>query len=115
MSVIDEYLKNVENPQKTELEKVRQLIKQIVPDAKEVITYGVPGFNYKSKYLITFASFKNHMSIFPGSEAIECYAKQLQEYKTSKGTVQFTVQKPIPENTLVRIIKYRKSDIDNKI
>ena len=115
MSVIDEYLQNVENLQKIELEKIRRLTKQVAPDAKEVISYGLPGFKYKNKYLITFASFKNHMSIFPGAEAIEHYSEQLKGFKTSKGTIRFTVQKPIPENILVGIIKYRMSDIDSKI
>lgn len=55
MSVIDEYLQNVSEPQKSELLRIRQLIKETLPDVEEVISYAMPGFKYKGKYLVTFA------------------------------------------------------------
>ena len=70
MSVVDDYLKNLPEPQKAELERIRKIVKQTVPEAEEVISYGVPGFKYKGKYLITFAAFKDHLSLFPGSAPI---------------------------------------------
>lgn len=105
MTVIDNYLKDVPEPQKAALERVRKIVKQTVPEAEEVITYGVPGFKYKGKYLIAFASYKDHLSIFPGSAPIETMRSELANYKLSKGTVQFTLDNPMPETTLKEIIK----------
>lgn len=112
MSIIDDYLQNVAEPQKSELERIRAFIKKTVPDAEEVITYGMPGFKYKKKYLIAYAPFKDHMSIFPGGEAVTTFNNELVEYKTSKGAIQFTAKKPIPDTLLKKIILQRKLDID---
>lgn len=69
MSVVDDYL-NGSSPQKEALQRVCRIIRQATPTAEEVITYGMPGFKYQKKYLIAFAGFKDHMSIFPGARAI---------------------------------------------
>ena len=112
MSVIDDYLANVVEPQKVALEHVREIVKQTAPTATEVITYGMPGFKYKGKYLIAFASFKDHLSVFPGAGAIEATKDQLINYKMSKGTIQFTVDKPLPDKIIAKIITIRMSQID---
>jgi uncharacterized protein YdhG (YjbR/CyaY superfamily) len=65
MSVIDNYLKEVQPSQRVELERIRRIVKGMVPDAEEVIGYGIPTLKYKGKNLIHFAAFKNHLSIFP--------------------------------------------------
>lgn len=111
MSVIDEYLQNVAEPQKSELERVRKIIATTVTDAEEVITYGMPGFKYKGKYLISFSAFKDHMSIFPGSHAIEALQDKLGTYKQLKGTIQFTLDNPLPEALLKEIVTIRMIDI----
>lgn len=111
MSVIDEYLQNVSEPQKAALERVRKIIKQTAPDAEEVITYGMPGFKYRGKYLIAFAPFKNHMSVFPGGEAVGIIKDELHGYKTATGTVQFTLDNPLPEELIKDLVKIRLSAI----
>jgi uncharacterized protein YdhG (YjbR/CyaY superfamily) len=113
MSVIDNYLEDVSSPQKRELERVRRIIISTVPEAEEVITYGMPGYKYKGKYLIAFAPFKNHMSIFPGTGAIVALKDKLTKFKLSKGTIQFTKENPIPEPTLKAIILNRIREIEN--
>ena len=65
----------------------------------------MPVFRLSGKYVIGMSVFKNHMSVFPGSEPIEAYKKELEAFKTSKGTIQFTVKNPIPEDLLKKIIK----------
>lgn len=112
MSETDKYLSKVNATQRTELERVRKIVKQTVPDAEEVITYGMPGFKYKKKYLIAYAPFKNHMSIFPGSTTSESIKSKLSEFKQSKGTIQFTLEKSIPEPILIEIVKDRVKAID---
>lgn len=112
MSVIDEYLKDVPATQRAELERVRDIIKKTAPDAEEVITYGMPGFKYQKKYLIAFSAFKNHMSVFPGSGAIEDLQDKLEAYKTSKGTLQFTAEHTLPESLIRSLVTNRMKAID---
>lgn len=111
MTVIDEYLKNVSFPQREELERVRKIIKQLVPDAEESISYGMPVFKYNNQYLIWFAAFKDHMSIFPMPSSIEAMGDKLSKFKTSKGTIQFTLDNPIPEPLLKEIILSRLKSV----
>lgn len=112
MNDIETYLASIDPEQKKELQKIRAHIRSLVPDAKETISYGMPVFKYKTKYLIGFSGFKNHMSIFPGSEAIDILKDKLVDYKTSKGTVQFTVERGIPDDLLKEIIELCKTRID---
>jgi uncharacterized protein YdhG (YjbR/CyaY superfamily) len=111
MSVIDEYLKNVNEPQKSELERIRKIVKQVAPEAKEVISYGMPGFKYKGKYLVGFGVFKDHLSLFPTSRPVEALAKKLNDYKLSKGTIQFTPANNIPEQLIKELLLVRLNDI----
>lgn len=114
MSIIDDYLRDTDDARRPGLERVRRIIRTVAPEAEEAITYGMPGYKYKGKYLVSFAAFKDHSSIFPGSEAIEAYKKELGDFVTSKGTIQFTEVKPIPEALIKKIIKHRATQIDSK-
>ncbi len=112
MPTIDEYLKNVTPSQKDKLERVRTIVRQVVPEAEEVISYGIPAFKYNKQYLIYFAAFKNHMSIFPASdEMIEAIGEELDTFRTSKGTLQFTEDNPIPEPIIKEIVIHRLHSI----
>jgi len=113
MSVHDDYLASLPPDQQAELSRVRDIITQVAPSADEVIGYGMPVFKYKGKYVIGFSAFKNHMSIFPGPEAIAHVAQQLTDYKTAKGTVQFTAAKPLPKKLIVAIVQYRIKAIES--
>src|SRR5580765_4258766 len=105
MSVIDDLLAKTEPPQRRELERVHRIVKRVCPECTEVVTYGMPGFKYKNKYLLSFAAFKNHMSIFPGAEPIELLKDKLQNYKLAKGTIRFTIDTPLPESTIVALVE----------
>jgi uncharacterized protein YdhG (YjbR/CyaY superfamily) len=113
MSVVDDYLAEVEPVQRAVLEHTRAVIKGVVPDAEEVITYGMPGFKYRKKYLIAFAEFKDHLSVFPGAEAVAGMADDLKDFTTSKGTVQFTLEQPLPDEIIIKLVTTRQRAIDN--
>lgn len=112
MNDVEKYLEGLNFVQKNELQKIREIIREIVPDATETISYGMPVFKYKTKYLIGYCGFKNHMSIFPGSEAVEALQDKLKDYKTSKGTIQFTHEKPLSKDLVTEVIEYCKNRID---
>ena len=111
MSVIDDYLKKVDSPQKEALERIRKIVSETAPEAVEVISYGMPAFKYEGKYLIGFAPFKNHMSIFPASDPIEALKEKLGEFKLSKGTIQFTIDKPVPQSIIKELVQLRVKNI----
>ena len=112
MGTIDEMLKAVPAPRRKELERIRSIIIKECPDAKEVITYGMPGYKYKGKYLIALANFADHMSIFPGAEPIEALAEELAAYRTSKGTIQFTLENNISDQLIQKIVRLCRQRID---
>ena len=91
----DEYLAGVPEPARSTLEKVRTVIRSVVqPEATEVISYRIPMFKYKGM-LAGFAAFSSRCSLFPGALP-EAFKNKLKQYRTSKGTLQFPVDKPLP-------------------
>jgi len=104
MSVMDDYLKQQPAAQKSELERIRKIVKEVVPEATEGISYGIPAFKFNDKYLIGFATFKDHLSIFPGAMPVDLLKNKLSEYVTSKGTIQFTLEKPLSETLIKEIL-----------
>ena len=104
MNVIDEYLQGLASSQRAALERVRAITLETVPSPEEVISYGMPVIKQDGKYILGFCAFKDHLSIFPGSEPIEALKDRLSDLKTSKGTVQFTLDHPIPDQLLKDIV-----------
>src|SRR4051812_3318479 len=91
MPTIDEYHDQLNATQKAEFERIREIVKQVVPEAEERMSYGMPTFKYKQRPLLYFGAFKHHMSLFPASgKVIESLGEDLAKFRTSKGTLQFT-------------------------
>ena len=114
MTVIDDYLNKFSGSEKAELEKIRSIVNKTVPEAEEVITYGMPGYKYKGKYLVAFSIFRDHLGLFPTAGPIEALKDKLADFKTSKGGIQFTPAKAIPEALLKDILDTRMQEISNK-
>jgi uncharacterized protein YdhG (YjbR/CyaY superfamily) len=107
---VDAYLAQVPEPARTTLEKMRAMIRAAAPkEATEAISYKIPSFQLKGG-LVWYAAFKNHCSFFPMDHSLEEeFAEELKKYKTSKGTIQFPVDKPLPNALVSRIVKARVS------
>jgi uncharacterized protein YdhG (YjbR/CyaY superfamily) len=105
---VDEYLANLPEPARSTLTHIRAVIKSVVPkETTEVISYRIPMFKYNGM-LVGYAAFAKHCSLFPtGSGVIEMFAKELKGYKTSRGTIQFPSDKPLPDTVLKKIVKQR--------
>jgi uncharacterized protein YdhG (YjbR/CyaY superfamily) len=112
---IDEYLMYLPEKQRLVLEEVRQVIKETAPEAEEVISYGMPAFKYHGA-LVYFGAFKNHCSFFSGNATLmaDMYP-ELKAYKTSKGTLQFTPEKPLPADLIKKIVLMRMMQNEEKI
>lgn len=110
-TTIDSYLANVPPPEREALERIRHIARKMIPNAEEVISYGIPTMKYKGTFVIYFAAFKNHMSLFPGPRTAGVQEK-LKDFKTAKGTIQFTLAKPVPEGIIKELIRDRLTEID---
>jgi uncharacterized protein YdhG (YjbR/CyaY superfamily) len=109
-SEVDKYLKALPEEQREALEKLRETILSIAKDAEEKISYGMPTVFYKGN-LLHYAAFTNHMSLFGASAFMTNELKEeLAGFKTSKGTIQFTVEKPLPTALVKRIVKARMKE-----
>jgi uncharacterized protein YdhG (YjbR/CyaY superfamily) len=104
---VADYLSRVPEPQREALERLRRTIKSIVPDAVEVISYQIPTFKRDGRLLVSYAAFKKHCSFFPGAGPIEMHAKDLKSFETSKGTIQFTPEHPLPTALVKKLVKTR--------
>lgn len=112
MSVIDTYLESISPVQHQALQHIREIIQSQVPDAEEAISYGMPTFKYKKKNLIHFAAFKDHMSLFPAGDEMVSSIVGVDAFRTSKGTLQFTIDTPIPDDMIKQIVALRVHNID---
>ena len=112
---IDEYLAGVPEPARTTLNKVRAAIRAAVPpEATEAITYRIPTFKYKGP-LVGFGAFSDHCSLFPMSPpVIEAFKNELKDYHTSKGTIRFPVDKPLPAALVKKLVKARIAENEHK-
>ncbi len=113
-NTVDEYFAQLDSRSNEALSKLRGIIKSVVPDAQESISYGMPCFK-QNGILVFYASFKNHYSLFPTGSGIKKFQDQLQEFKTSKGTIQFNFNEPLPEDLIINIVKFRVEENLKKI
>jgi uncharacterized protein YdhG (YjbR/CyaY superfamily) len=105
---VDEYLAGVPEPARTTLNKIRTIIRSVVPtETTEAISYGMPSFQYKGP-LFAYAAFKNHCSLFPmGSSVIVAFQDELKGFETSKGTIRFPVDQPPAAALVKKLVKAR--------
>lgn len=110
--LIDKYLKNLPEPQKSTLIKLRKTIKKIEPKAKEVISYNMPAFKIDEGIICGFLSAKKHCSYFPFSGKVLSELKtELKDYDQSTGTLRFAIDKPLPEKIVRKLISVRKKQL----
>lgn len=106
-TTIDEYISLFPEGVQEKLEKIRNFIKDIVPESTETISYQMPTFDLEGKHLVYFAAFKHHIGFYPFPSGIEAFKDEISEYKTSKGSIQFPLDKPIPFDLIKKILKFR--------
>src|SRR5216684_8658865 len=105
---IDDYLASVAEPKRATLQKLRHTIRDVLPDAEEVISYGMPAFRLRGKVIAGFAAFKNHLAYLPHSGSV--FAEMPDDvagYVTSKGALQFSIERPLPKALVKKLIAIR--------
>jgi uncharacterized protein YdhG (YjbR/CyaY superfamily) len=113
---VDEYLAGVPEPARGTLNKVRAAIRSAAPPgATEAISYRIPAFKYKGRPLLWFAAFSKHCSLFPGSLSVmEAFKNELKDFDTSKGTIHFPLDKPLPAALVKKLVKARIKQNEDK-
>lgn len=94
------------------LKELRALVKAIAPGVSETISYGIPTFKLNGKYVVYIARFKEHVSIYPAIGAVAReFSKELEPYRSGKGTLRFSLDRPLPKGLIRRIIKFRVAEV----
>ena len=111
---VDEYLARVPEPARDAVSKIRAAIRSVVPaDATEIISYRIPAFKHK-RVLVWYAAFSNHCSLFPTAAVIEAFKDELKGFSTSKGTIHFPTDKPIPAALIKKLVKARVAQSETR-
>jgi uncharacterized protein YdhG (YjbR/CyaY superfamily) len=105
-TTVDRYINGFPKEIQLRLEQLRSLILKAAPKAEEVISYGMPAYNYKGR-LVYFSGYKNHIGFYPMPDVIEKFKKEISVYKNSKGTVQFPHDIKLPSALITKMVKYR--------
>ena len=108
------YLKAVSPEKRAALMKLRSAIKAAAPRAEECISYQIPAFRLDGRVLVWYAAMKNHCSFFPGAYAIKSLSKDLKKFDTSKGTIRFSPDTPLPATLVRKLVKARIAERDRR-
>jgi uncharacterized protein YdhG (YjbR/CyaY superfamily) len=104
---IDEYLARLPSEKRAVLEKLRRAIVSVVPEAEECISYQVPAFRLHGRMLVAFGAAARHCAFYPGAHTIEKHASALASYDTSKGTIRFQPDRPLPDALVQGFVRAR--------
>ncbi len=110
---IDEYIESCPKDVQTRLRELRSLIKGVVPEAIEKISYQMPTF-YLNGDLVHFAAHSNHIGFYPTPSGITHFKEELEKYTTSKGAIQFPLEKPLPLGLIKKSVKFRAEENGRK-
>jgi uncharacterized protein YdhG (YjbR/CyaY superfamily) len=105
-ATIDEYLAPIDADKRAALQKLRKTIRSAAPGVEECISYGMPGFRYDGRMLVWFGAAASHCAFYPGG-VVPAYEKELKDFETSKGTIRFQPDHPLPPALIRKIVKDR--------
>ena len=112
---IDEYLARVNADYRGALRKIREAIRAAAPKAEESISYGIPAFRLNGRSLVFFGAWANHCAFYPGSSAtLKKFRNELSDFQTSKGTLRFSPDKPLPVALVKRLVKARIAENNDR-
>lgn len=107
---VDEYLAPLAADQRAALESLRRAIKAAAPTAEECISYGIPAFRIGGRLLVGLGAAKHHCAFYPGAHPVKAHADELEAYDTSKGTIRFSADRPLPARLVRKLVKTRVAE-----
>ena len=109
---IDAYLADLDEPKRKTLQALRTCILEIIPEATECISYGMPAFRLQGKVVAGFAAFKNHLSYLPHSgRVLDKLPVELSHYSYSPGALRFAIDEPLPKDLVQKLIEIRREQL----
>jgi len=107
---VDAYIATFPPGTQRALQEVRAAIKETAPEAEELISYAMPAYKLHKHQLVYFAAFKNHIGFYALPSGNEEFKKELSQYKTGKGSIQFPLNQPMPSGLIKKIVKFRMQE-----
>ena len=107
---MDDFLAALPDDQRAALEKLRKTIRSLVPEAEECISYGIPAFRLGGKFFVGFGASARHCAFYAGALPIAKLKRELKDYDTSKGTIRFQPEKPLPAALVRKMVKMREAE-----
>ncbi len=107
---IDEFLAKLSDDKRAALMKLRKTIRAAVPEAEECISYGIPAFRLGGKFFVGFGASAHHCAFYPGGLSTAFRSRELKQYDTSRGTIRFQPEKPLPAALVRKIVKTRLAE-----
>ena len=112
---IDEYLARANPDQRAALNKLRRIIRTVAPKARECISYGIPAFRLDGHSLVFFGAWRSHCAFYPGSsKTLKKFQDELRNFQTSKGTLRFSPDKPLPVALVKKLVKTRIAENNDR-
>ncbi len=111
---VDEYIARFPKETQKILKQIRKAVKQAAPEAQEIISYGMPAYKLNG-ILLYFAAFKKHIGFYALPSGNEAFKKEISTYKTGRGSIQFSLGKPMPIDLITKIVKFRAKENLQKV
>lgn len=112
-ATVDEYISAAPPHAQQMLQELREILKNVAPDAKEVIKWNSPVYEEK-RILFSFSAFKDHINFMPTGTSLEPFKNELTEFRTGKDTIQLPYDKPLPKTLIKKIAEYRAREVREK-
>lgn len=110
---VSSYIELFEGKKQQKLIELHEIIASALPDAEEVVSYGMPAFRQK-EVIVYYAGHKNHIGFYPTNSGIKAFKEKLTEYKYSKGAIRFSWDKELPSELVQSIVRFRLNEIQHK-
>jgi uncharacterized protein YdhG (YjbR/CyaY superfamily) len=107
---VDEYIAGFPKETQKVLKQIRKVVKQAAPTAQEIISYGMPAYKINGCILLYFAAFKKHIGFYALPSGNEAFKKEISNYKTGRGSIQFPLEKPMPIDLIIKIVRFRAKE-----
>lgn len=108
---VDEYIASLPEERRAPMEALRQAVREAAPEATEVIAYDMPALRLDGRFLVSYAAYKRHTSLFPWTdEMLEALGDELRRHATGRGTIQFPADEPIPLDLVRRVVAFRVAE-----